>query len=65
MSERVRTQTTSAVNGVRDVVSFAVSTGALALTKGAAGVPEALAKGWMAKSGVNAATNVLTRTLLR
>lgn len=68
MTERVRTQpssssSSSAATQIRDIVGFAVSTGSLALTRGAAGVPEALVKGWMTKSGVTATTAALTKVL--
>ncbi|MCK6550588.1 hypothetical protein L6R52_32420 [Myxococcota bacterium] len=63
MTERVRAQSTSTRDGIRETLGFAVTTGAVALSAGAAAVPTALARGWLAKKGVDVAADTLSKVL--
>lgn len=63
MSDRVRAQSTSTRETIRETLGFAVTTGAVALSAGAGAIPTALARGWLAKKGVDAASDTLSKVL--
>jgi hypothetical protein len=52
-------------DNVKEVLGLAVVGTAAALTAGAAAIPAAVARGWVAKRAIDGGAGLLTRTLVK